>query len=93
MPASGDTFALGTTTVHCAATDAHENTAEGSFAVTVQDTTPPAIAPHGDVGPVEATGSAGAVVAFTLRLPWIWSTAASPSPVCPLPEARSRSAH
>ncbi|HEY5782146.1 MAG TPA: HYR domain-containing protein [Lysobacter sp.] len=64
--ASGDTFALGTTTVHCTATDAHENTAAGSFDVTVQDTTPPAIAPHGDVGPVEATGSAGAAVAFTL---------------------------
>ena len=34
-PASGSTFALGTTTVNCSATDAHHNTATGSFAVSV----------------------------------------------------------
>lgn len=32
---SGDTFALGTTTVTCTATDAHQNTTTKSFAVTV----------------------------------------------------------
>ncbi len=40
-PASGATFALGTATVQCAATDAHGNRSTGSFTVTVQDTTPP----------------------------------------------------
>jgi hypothetical protein len=43
-PASGSTFALGTTTVQCTATDTHNNTARGSFTVTVRDTTPPVIA-------------------------------------------------
>jgi hypothetical protein len=40
---SGSTFPLGTATVQCTATDTHNNTAHGSFTVTVQDTTPPAI--------------------------------------------------
>jgi hypothetical protein len=40
---SGSTFPLGTTTVQCSATDAHNNTAHGSFTVIVQDTTPPTI--------------------------------------------------
>ena len=42
-PPSGSTFNLGTTTVNCSATDAHGNTATGSFTVTVNDTTPPTI--------------------------------------------------
>jgi hypothetical protein len=42
-PASGSTFPLGTTTVQCSASDSHNNTAHGSFTVTVQDTTPPTI--------------------------------------------------
>jgi hypothetical protein len=42
-PMSGSQFPLGSTTVQCTATDAHGNTAEGSFTVTVQDTTPPEI--------------------------------------------------
>jgi len=42
-PASGSTFVLGTTTVNCSSTDAHGNTAHGSFTVTVKDTTPPTI--------------------------------------------------
>jgi hypothetical protein len=42
-PASGSTFALGTTTVNAAAQDAVGNTATGSFTVTVRDTTPPTI--------------------------------------------------
>jgi HYR domain len=40
---SGDTFPIGTTTVHCSATDAHNNQATGSFTVTVQDTTAPTL--------------------------------------------------
>jgi hypothetical protein len=42
-PASGTVFALGTTTVNCTATDAHGNSASGSFTIKVQDTTPPTI--------------------------------------------------
>lgn len=42
-PVSGSTFALGTTTVNCSATDAANNTANGSFTVTVQDTTAPTL--------------------------------------------------
>jgi HYR domain-containing protein len=37
-PPSGSTFPLGTTTVNCSATDSHNNTANGSFTVTVQAT-------------------------------------------------------
>jgi sugar lactone lactonase YvrE len=36
-PASGSTFAVGTTTVDCTATDAAGNTSTGSFTVTVKD--------------------------------------------------------
>jgi hypothetical protein len=42
-PPSGSTFPLGLTTVQCSATDAHNNTAHGSFTIFVQDTTPPTI--------------------------------------------------
>ena len=35
VPASGATFLVGTTTVDCSSTDAHANTATGSFTVTV----------------------------------------------------------
>jgi hypothetical protein len=40
-PASGSTFAIGTTTVNCSVTDAGGLSASGSFDVTVEDTTPP----------------------------------------------------
>jgi HYR domain-containing protein len=43
LPASGSTFALGTATVNCSATDDHGNTGTNSFTITVQDTTPPTI--------------------------------------------------
>jgi HYR domain len=42
-PASGSTFPLGTTTVACTAEDGAGNETDGSFAITVRDTTPPAI--------------------------------------------------
>ncbi len=42
-PASGSTFAKGTTTVNCTVSDASGNTAMCSFTVTVNDTQPPAI--------------------------------------------------
>src|SRR5689334_19675802 len=40
-PPSGSTFALGGTTVNCSATNSRNKTAEGSFRVTVVDTTAP----------------------------------------------------
>lgn len=40
-PASGFTSGLGTTLINCSSTDAHGNTATGSFTATVADTTPP----------------------------------------------------
>ena len=63
-PSSGSTFALGTTTVNCSATDAHGNTAKASFTVTVQDTQPPAITTPADISQ-EASASAGNVVTYS----------------------------
>jgi hypothetical protein len=63
-PASGATFPLGTTTVECSATDAAGNTANGTFDVTVEDTTAPTLDSHADVS-ATATTSAGAVVNYT----------------------------
>lgn len=63
-PASGSTFALGTTTVACSSADAAGNVASGSFSVTVQDTTGPAIGAVADLTS-EATGPSGATVSYT----------------------------
>src|SRR5205085_7035756 len=64
-PASGTVFALGHTTVTCAAHDAAGNAAPTrSFDVDVRDTTAPAIQAHTDLV-VEATGSSGATVSYT----------------------------
>lgn len=64
LPSSGDTFALGTTTVNCTGTDDSGNSASGSFAIKVQDTIAPTL--HLPAGiTAEATGSGGAVVAFS----------------------------
>lgn len=62
-PVSNSTFAIGTTTVNCSSTDTHNNTATGSFTVTVQDTTPPAVTVPSNIV-AEATGAPGAVVNF-----------------------------
>jgi hypothetical protein len=64
-PASGSTFAIATALVQCSSTDAHSNTANGSFSVTVRDTTPPAITVPADIT-AEATSSSGAAVSFTV---------------------------
>ena len=65
-PVPGSTFALGDTTVTCNAADAAGNEATPTtFVVRVVDTTAPTIAAHADVGPVEATSAAGAVVSYT----------------------------
>ena len=61
---SGSTFAVGTTTVKCSATDAHGNTGTNSFQVKVVDTTPPIVTVPADMT-VEATGPSGAVVNYT----------------------------
>ncbi len=63
-PASGSTFGFGATTVNCSSTDLADNTASGSFHVTVQDTTAPVIAAHADET-VEATSASGAIANYT----------------------------
>jgi hypothetical protein len=62
--ASGSTFPLGRTTVTCSATDKAGNIGTASFHVTVQDTTPPAIAAQADIT-AEATSASGATVSYT----------------------------
>jgi hypothetical protein len=62
-PASGSTFAPGTTTVNCQATDNFANTGYGSFTVTVV-TGPPTLTLPADIT-VEATSPAGAVVTYS----------------------------
>ncbi|MBA3777924.1 MAG: HYR domain-containing protein [Chloroflexi bacterium] len=49
-PASGSSFALGTTTVTCTATDAAENEGSATFTVTVADTTAPSTSISGPSG-------------------------------------------
>jgi len=63
-PASGSTFALGTTTVNCTATSTTGSSA-ASFTVTVEDTTPPAITVPAPIT-AEATGPSGAAVTYTV---------------------------
>ena len=63
LPASGSTFAFGSTGVTCSAHDAAGNVATASFSVTVQDTTAPALTTPGDVTQ-EADSAAGNAVSF-----------------------------
>ncbi|MCC6568459.1 MAG: HYR domain-containing protein [Anaerolineales bacterium] len=49
VPPSGSTFAIATTSVACSASDSSGNAVNGSFNVTVQDTTPPVISPMADM--------------------------------------------
>lgn len=62
-PASGATFALGSTTVACTATDAGGLTATGSFTVTVRDTTSPVVTVPANVT-ATPTGANGATVTW-----------------------------
>src|ERR1051326_5328911 len=64
MPASGSTFALGTTTVNCTATNIN-GSSTASFKVTVVDTTPPAVTVPAPIT-AEATGPNGAAVTYTV---------------------------
>jgi hypothetical protein len=63
--ASGDTFPIGTTAVHCTATDGAGRSSSGDFNVTVAlvDHTPPVLSGYGDKS-VEANGPAGSVVNY-----------------------------
>lgn len=58
-PVSGSFFAIGTTEVTCAASDARNNRSEGKFTVTVASAGPPP-----DDITREATGPGGAIVTF-----------------------------
>lgn len=65
-PASGALFPIGTTTVHCSASDG-TNSATGSFTVTVvlADTTPPVVTVPSDLV-VEASSASGALVTYAV---------------------------
>src|SRR5439155_8394065 len=63
-PASGSTFALGSTTVTCTAFDAAHNTNTCTFSVTVVDTTAPMVSCPGPITK-EATSASGATASFT----------------------------
>ena len=60
-PPSGSQFALGATTVNCSATNSRNKTAEGSFTVSVVDTTAPVVVLNGVTN--GATYTLGAVPA------------------------------
>jgi predicted extracellular nuclease len=62
-PPSGSTFALGGTTVNCSATNSRNKTAEGSFSITVVDTTAPFVVLNGVTN--GATYTLGAVPAVS----------------------------
>jgi hypothetical protein len=63
-PPAGSTFGVGTTTVHCTASDGAGNSSSASFHVTVADTTPPAISGTPSDMTVEATSPSGAPATF-----------------------------
>ena len=60
---SGSLFSPAPATVVCTSTDSRGNTSEKTFTIKVQDTLPPVLDLPDDIT-VEATGAAGAVVAF-----------------------------
>jgi hypothetical protein len=62
-PPSGSTFGVGATTVNCSATDGHSNTANGSFTVTVTDSSGPVLSGYASKT-VEANGPTGSVVNY-----------------------------
>ena len=63
-PGSGSTFAIGTTTVTCSATDAHNNTGTASFQITVQDTIKPTVTVPSDIT-TTTTVASGTSVTFS----------------------------
>jgi len=67
-PASGTTFAIGTTPVSCTATDVNGNSASGGFnvIVTLTDDQPPTFTSVPPNSTTEATGPGGAAVSWTI---------------------------
>jgi hypothetical protein len=63
IPASGTTFAVGTTTVNCSASDGHGNSTNGSFTVTVTDSSGPVLSGYANKT-VEANGPSGSFVNY-----------------------------
>jgi hypothetical protein len=63
-PASGSTFALGTTPVICSALDASSNPGSCTFTVTINDTTAPSITCPADVVACNDAGACNAVVNY-----------------------------
>jgi hypothetical protein len=87
QPPSGSTFGLGSTAVSCSAADVAGNIAQGSFVITVEDQSAPAI---GNVpGPItlEASGPAGALAAWTA--PTATDLESGPVPVACSPSSGS----
>jgi hypothetical protein len=64
-PASGSTFALGTTTVNCSATDNAGNTGTNSFTVTVVDTIDPGLTIPANVVTLSSPGGTSASVTYS----------------------------
>lgn len=62
-PASGSTFPMGVTTVRCSATDRFDNTATGSFTVTLGDATAPVLSVPAAMT-IEASTPSGAPVSY-----------------------------
>jgi len=79
-PASGSAFPIATTQVSCTATDVHGNAASGGFAVTVQDTTPPAIASPGAVTSIYGSASYYATPTATDLVDGVRPVSCSPQP-------------
>ena len=73
VPASGSTFALGTTLVTCTATDNVGNSNSSTFNVIVEDTTAPVISGMPINMTTEATSPAGAPASWTARQRSTWS--------------------
>ena len=79
VPASGHTFAFGTTTVACSAADGQGNVASASFNVTVQDTTAPVVTVPANVTIGQKDGS------YTFTASAIDAVDGSVTPVCTPP--------
>jgi len=86
-PASGSTFAIGTTTVTCTATNSLGISASASFTVTVPDTTRPVFTNVPGTIVALATTTAGAIV--TYELPTATDGLAGPVPVICTPASGS----
>ncbi|MGB5335751.1 MAG: HYR domain-containing protein, partial [Woeseiaceae bacterium] len=82
-PASGSTFAPGSTAVNCIATDADGNSSAASFVVNVADTTDPVITVPAATISAEQSSPAGAIVNYTVTA----TDVADPAPAiaCSLP--------